>query len=53
VAVGADAACWYDSQGVQIQAAKGGSFVDMFATVSGDASNILFDLMTKAISRAQ
>jgi hypothetical protein len=51
VDVGADSACWYDAQEVQIQAAKGGSFVDMFATMSGDASNVLHDLMSKAISR--
>jgi len=53
VAVGADAACWYDVQGTEIQAAKGGSFIDMFATVSSDASNILFDLMSKVIGRVQ
>jgi hypothetical protein len=51
VDVGADSACWYDAQGVQIQAAKGGSFIDMFATTTGDASNILHELMSKAIDR--
>jgi len=51
VDVGADSACWYDAQGVQIQAAKGAYFLDMFATMSGDASNVLHDLMSKAVNR--
>jgi hypothetical protein len=32
-------------------AAKGGSLIDMFATMSGDASNVLQELMSKAIGR--
>jgi hypothetical protein len=51
VDVGADSACWYDAQGVEIQAAKGAYFIDMFATMTGDASNVLHTLMSKAIER--
>lgn len=46
-----DQACWYDSQHVQIQAAKGAYFIDMFATMSGDASGVLQTLAEKAAGR--
>lgn len=46
-----DQACWYDSQHVQIQAAKGAYFIDMFATMSGDASGVLQSLASKAAGR--
>lgn len=46
-----DRACWYDEGHVQIQAAEGEYFIDMFATMSGDASDVLEALMGKAIDR--
>jgi len=46
-----DQACWYDQQHVQIQAAKGGYFLDIFATMSGDASDALQTLAAKAVGR--
>ena len=46
-----DEACWYDDQHIQIQARKGGYFLDMFATVDGDASETLETLMEKALGR--
>lgn len=46
-----DRACWYDEGHVQIQAAKGGYFIDMFATMSGDASGVLQTLASKAADR--
>lgn len=46
-----DAACWYDEQHVQIQMAKDGSFVDVFATTSLDAGEMLMNVMEKAAGR--
>jgi hypothetical protein len=46
-----DKACWYDQQHVQIQASKGAYFIDMFATMSGDASEVLKTLAEKAADR--
>jgi len=46
-----DKACWYDDQHLQIQLASGGNFLDMFATMSGDASGVLTTLAKKAVGR--
>lgn len=46
-----DQACWYDSQHLEIQAAKGGYFLDIFATMSGDATDVLQTLASKAADR--
>ena len=46
-----DEACWYDEQHAQIQLAKGGYFLDMFATMSGDASDVLLTLAEKAADK--
>lgn len=46
-----DRACWYDQQHAQIQASKGGYFIDIFATMSSDPSSVLETLTEKAIER--
>ncbi len=48
-----DRACWYDAQHAEIQLASGGNFLDMFATMSGDASDVLKTLAGKAVGRLQ
>lgn len=48
-----DVACWYDSQHVEIQLATGATFLDIFATVEGDASGALLDMAEKAVGRLQ
>lgn len=46
-----DRACWYDQQHAQIQLASNGNFLDIFATMSGDASDVLLTLAKKAVSK--
>lgn len=46
-----DRACWYDDRHAQIQLARGETFLDIFATMSGDASDALLTLAQKAISK--
>jgi hypothetical protein len=46
-----DQACWYDDQHVQIQLAKGDAFLDIFATTSLNAGDILMTLAAKAAAR--
>ena len=46
-----DKACWYDQQHAQIQLAKDGYFLDIFATMSGDASDVLLTLAEKAVEK--
>lgn len=46
-----DVACWYDSQHVEIQLATGASFLDIFVTMEGDASDALLDMAEKAVAK--
>lgn len=46
-----DRACWYDDRHAQIQLASNGNFLDIFATMSGDASDVLLTLAKKAVSK--
>jgi hypothetical protein len=46
-----DLACWYDDAHLEIQLGKGGAFVDMFITSSGDTTEIGQTLAEKAVAR--
>jgi cytoskeletal protein RodZ len=46
-----DVACWYDSQHAEIQLATGATFLDIFVTMEGDASDALLDIAEKAVGR--
>jgi hypothetical protein len=46
-----DVACWYDSQHAEIQLATGATFLDIFATVEGDAGGALLDLSEASVDK--
>jgi hypothetical protein len=46
-----DAACWYDDGHVEIQFGQGSSFVDIFVTMEGDASEALLAISHAAAGR--